>query len=108
MRTCTVEVIMPLTIGAAIGFMTSEPMPDAQRMGTNSDCVQTLPYYHQWWHIKVGSIAQFAGEAGCGSVGKHNGPCVSWVIVLPDYAARNRNFVNDVVQLDADRAVFCL
>ena len=29
-----VEVIMPPTIGAAIGFMTSEPMPDSQRIGT--------------------------------------------------------------------------
>ena len=29
-----VEVIMPPTIGAAIGFITSEPMPDSQRIGT--------------------------------------------------------------------------
>jgi hypothetical protein len=28
-----VDVIMPPTIGAAIGFMTSEPMPDSQRIG---------------------------------------------------------------------------
>jgi len=28
-----VEVIMPPTIGAAISFITSEPTPDAQRMG---------------------------------------------------------------------------
>src|SRR3954469_19902153 len=29
-----VEVIMPPTMGAAIGFMTSEPTPDSQRIGT--------------------------------------------------------------------------
>ena len=28
-----VEVIMPPTIGAAIGFITSEPMPDSHKMG---------------------------------------------------------------------------
>jgi hypothetical protein len=28
-----VEVTMPPTMGAAIGFMTSEPMPDSQRIG---------------------------------------------------------------------------
>ena len=33
-RTWMVEVIMPPTIGAAIGFITSEPMPDSQRIGT--------------------------------------------------------------------------
>jgi hypothetical protein len=29
-----VDVIMPSTSGAAIGFMTPEPMPLSQRMGT--------------------------------------------------------------------------
>src|SRR6266436_3898999 len=33
-RTWIVEVIMPPTIGAAIGFITSEPMPDSHRIGT--------------------------------------------------------------------------
>ena len=31
--TWMVEVIMPPTIGAAIGFITSEPIPDSQRIG---------------------------------------------------------------------------
>src|ERR1700730_12496098 len=31
--TWMVEVIMPPTMGAAIGFITSEPMPDSQRIG---------------------------------------------------------------------------
>jgi hypothetical protein len=46
---------------------------EIQRVGTNSDCVQTLQYYRQWWYVKVGSIAQSVGEAGCGSVGRHTG-----------------------------------
>ena len=32
-RTWIVEVIIPPTIGAAIGFITSEPMPVSHRMG---------------------------------------------------------------------------
>lgn len=32
-KTWIVEVVIPPTIGAAIGFMISEPMPDAQRIG---------------------------------------------------------------------------
>jgi hypothetical protein len=31
-----VEVIMPPTIGAAIGFITSEPIPDDQRIGNKT------------------------------------------------------------------------
>ena len=33
-RTWMVEVLMPPTMGAAIGFITSEPMPDSQKIGT--------------------------------------------------------------------------
>jgi hypothetical protein len=33
MSTWMVEVIMPPTMGAAIGFITSEPTPDSQMMG---------------------------------------------------------------------------
>ena len=32
-KTWMVEVIIPPTIGAAIGFITSEPIPDSHRMG---------------------------------------------------------------------------
>src|SRR5579862_1534440 len=32
-RTWMVEMIMPPTIGAAIGFITSEPTPDSHKMG---------------------------------------------------------------------------
>jgi hypothetical protein len=32
-RTGVVEVTMPLTMGAAMGFLTSEPMPDYDRIG---------------------------------------------------------------------------
>src|SRR6202035_108152 len=34
MSTWMVEVTMPPTVGAAIGFITSLPIPDSQRMGT--------------------------------------------------------------------------
>ncbi len=33
MRTWMVDVTMPPTIGAAMGFITSEPIPVSQRMG---------------------------------------------------------------------------
>lgn len=33
-RTWMVDVIMPPTMGAAIGFMTSEPMPVSRKIGT--------------------------------------------------------------------------
>ena len=42
-----VEVIMPPTIGAAIGFMTSEPMPDSQRIGTKAG--KDRAYGHELW-----------------------------------------------------------
>jgi len=32
-KTLMVEVTMPPTIGAAMGFMTSEPIPDSHRIG---------------------------------------------------------------------------
>jgi len=31
-----VEVIIPPTMGAAIGFITSEPMPDSHRIGARA------------------------------------------------------------------------
>ena len=34
MSTLIVDVIMPPTIGVAMGFITSEPMPVSHRMGT--------------------------------------------------------------------------
>ena len=55
---------MPPTIGAAIGFMTSEPMPDSQRIGTRlASTAHTVMSFGR--KRSSGEGEQLAGNRGC-------------------------------------------